>query len=119
MDSRARICKPFKEPRNRFSDWRAGTTTIFVVLAHRATKAGRIDSSELIPRLLKHLQIRALLSLARKEETPFRVDGLHLTFQICGIGNPQEIYGASFATMLTPSSLEEKRCDDVRIISDK
>jgi hypothetical protein len=43
---------------------------------------------------------------------------LHLTFQICGIGNPQEIYGASSANMLTPSSLEEKRCD-VRIISDK
>jgi hypothetical protein len=47
--------------------------------------------------------------LARKEETPSRVVGLHLTFQICGIGNPQEIYGASSANMLTPS-LEEKRC---------
>ncbi len=117
MDSRARICKPFKGPRNRFSDWRAGTTTIFVVMARRATKAGRIDSSELIPRLLKHLQIRALLSQARKEETPSRVASLHLTFLICGIGNPQEIYGASFANMLTPS-MEEKRCD-VRIISDK
>jgi len=58
-------------------------------------------------------------SQERKEKTPSRVDGLHLTFQLCGIGNPQEIYGASFATMLTPSSLEEKRCDDVRIISDK
>jgi hypothetical protein len=57
-------------------------------------------------------------SLERKEETPYRVVGLHLTFQICGTGNPQEIYSASFATMLTPSSLEEKR-SDVRIISDK
>jgi hypothetical protein len=59
------------------------------------------------------------MPLERKEKTPFRVVGLHLAFQICGIGNPQEIYGASFANMLTLSSLEEKRCDDVRIISDK
>jgi hypothetical protein len=34
---RARICKPFKEPRNRFSAWRAGTTTLFVVPACQAT----------------------------------------------------------------------------------
>ncbi len=27
IDARARICKPFKEPRNRLSAWRAGTTT--------------------------------------------------------------------------------------------
>jgi hypothetical protein len=58
------------------------------------------------------------VSIAHKLETPSRDVSLHLSFQICGIGNPQEIYGASFANMLTPS-LEEKRCDDVRIISDK
>jgi hypothetical protein len=34
---RAHICKPFKEPRNRFPAWRAGTTTLFVVPAHQAT----------------------------------------------------------------------------------
>jgi hypothetical protein len=27
-EDRARICKPFKEPRNRFSAWRAGTTIL-------------------------------------------------------------------------------------------
>jgi hypothetical protein len=31
--SRARICKPFKEPRNQFPAWRVGTTTLFVVPA--------------------------------------------------------------------------------------
>jgi hypothetical protein len=31
--ARARICKPCKEPRNRFPAWRAGTATLFVVLA--------------------------------------------------------------------------------------
>jgi hypothetical protein len=36
-DLRARICKPFKEPRNRFPAWRAGTTTLYVVLARHAT----------------------------------------------------------------------------------
>jgi hypothetical protein len=34
---RARICKPFKEPRNRFLAWRANTTTLFDVLARQAT----------------------------------------------------------------------------------
>ncbi len=57
---RARICKPFKETRNRFPAWRAGTTTLFVVLARHSTLAGGIDSSESIPGLLKCLQIRAL-----------------------------------------------------------
>jgi hypothetical protein len=33
----ARICKSFKEPRNRFSHWRAGTTTLFDVPARQAT----------------------------------------------------------------------------------
>jgi hypothetical protein len=34
---RARICKSYKEPRNRCSAWRAGTTTLFDVPARRAT----------------------------------------------------------------------------------
>jgi hypothetical protein len=34
---RARICKPFRESRNRFPAWRAGTTTLFVVPARHAT----------------------------------------------------------------------------------
>ncbi len=32
----ARICKPFKESRNRFPVWRAGTTTLFDVPARQA-----------------------------------------------------------------------------------
>jgi hypothetical protein len=32
---RSRICKPFKEPRNRFPGWRAGTTTLFDVPARQ------------------------------------------------------------------------------------
>ncbi len=35
--ARARICRPFKEPRNRFPAWRTGTTTLYVVPARRAT----------------------------------------------------------------------------------
>jgi hypothetical protein len=35
--TRARICRPFKEPQNRFPAWRAGTTTLFVVPARQAT----------------------------------------------------------------------------------
>jgi hypothetical protein len=34
---RGRICKPFKEPRNRFQAGRASTTTLFVVPACQAT----------------------------------------------------------------------------------
>jgi hypothetical protein len=49
---RARICKHFKEPRNRFLVWRTGTTTLFDVPAHQATQAGGIDSSELIHMIL-------------------------------------------------------------------
>ncbi len=30
-EPRVRICKPFKEPRNRFPAWRAGATTLFIV----------------------------------------------------------------------------------------
>jgi hypothetical protein len=37
VKNRARICKPFKEPWNRVSAWRAGTTTLFVVPARQAT----------------------------------------------------------------------------------
>ncbi len=33
----ARICKPFKMPKNRFPAWRTGTTTLFVVPARQAT----------------------------------------------------------------------------------
>jgi hypothetical protein len=33
----ARICKPFKKPRNRFSAWQAATTTLFVVPARQVT----------------------------------------------------------------------------------
>ncbi len=56
---RAQICKPFKEPRNRFSALREGTTNLFDVPARQDTQAGGIDSLELIPGLLKRLQIRA------------------------------------------------------------
>ncbi len=56
----ARICKPFKEPRNRFPAWRAGTKNPIwgtLVPARQASSAGWIDSLELIPGLLKRLQI--------------------------------------------------------------
>jgi hypothetical protein len=36
-DTRARICKHLKEPRNRFPIWRAGATTLFDVPARQAT----------------------------------------------------------------------------------
>ncbi len=35
--ARPRVCKPVKQPRNRFLAWRAGTTTIFDVTAGQAT----------------------------------------------------------------------------------
>jgi hypothetical protein len=41
---RARICKSFKEPRNRFPARRADTTTLFEVSGPLATLAGGIDS---------------------------------------------------------------------------
>jgi hypothetical protein len=31
-----RICRPFKDPRNRYPEWRAGTTTLFDVPARYA-----------------------------------------------------------------------------------
>ena len=42
--SRTCICRPFKEPRNRFPAWQAGTTTLFVVPARKASWACGIDS---------------------------------------------------------------------------
>jgi hypothetical protein len=49
--ARVRICKSFKEPRNRFPAWRAGTKPY---LSYRPAigytyLAGGIESSELIP----------------------------------------------------------------------
>ncbi len=38
ITDRARICRPFKEPRNRFPAWRACTTTLFVVTARQCTR---------------------------------------------------------------------------------
>ncbi len=37
INSWARICRPFKESKNRFPVWRASTTTLFVVPARQAT----------------------------------------------------------------------------------
>jgi len=62
LQSRARICKPYKEPRNQFSAWRAGTTTLIFVSHSQATKAVGIYSSDSIPGFLKRLQIRAQAS---------------------------------------------------------
>jgi hypothetical protein len=59
IKSRARICKPFKEPRNRFQAWRASAITLFGVPARQATLAGRINSSYRFLGLLKRLQILA------------------------------------------------------------
>ncbi len=56
---RARICKPFEEPRNLFPSWGTGTTTLFDVPVRQATLASGIDSLESIPWSLKRLQIRA------------------------------------------------------------
>jgi hypothetical protein len=64
--SRARICKPFKEPMNRFQAWRAGETILFDVPARHAGYIGRrngflkIDSRS---SPLKRLQIRALTTV--------------------------------------------------------
>ncbi len=53
------MCKSFKEPRNQFPAWQAGTTTLLVVPARQAAQAGAIDSSESIHGLHERLQIRA------------------------------------------------------------
>jgi hypothetical protein len=57
--SRARIFRPFEEPRNRFPPLRTGTIILYVVPARQETWASGIDSSESIPGLHKRLQIRA------------------------------------------------------------
>jgi hypothetical protein len=59
---RARIYKPFKEPRNRFPALRPRTKTLFEVPSCKATQAGGIDSLESIPGLHKRFQFRALAS---------------------------------------------------------
>jgi hypothetical protein len=47
--TKARICKPFKEPRNRFLAWRASTTTLFFVPARQATwLAGSISRNRFL-----------------------------------------------------------------------
>ncbi len=74
--ARARICKPFNEPRNRFLAWRAGTTTLFVVSTRQASKAYGIDSSESIPGLLKRLQIQAQTTLAGGIDSVVSIPGL-------------------------------------------
>jgi hypothetical protein len=57
--ARARICKPFMEPRNRFPAVRAGTTT------HLSYRPARLlGLAESIPRFLKRSQIRAQATLA-------------------------------------------------------
>jgi hypothetical protein len=63
---RARICKPFKEPRNRFPARRAGTTSLFDV---PTSQGGGIDSLESLPGLLKLLQIRARVRVSQLVES--------------------------------------------------
>jgi hypothetical protein len=59
----ARICKPLKEPMNRFPAWRDGTKTLF------EGPAGRLHMlAEYIPGLLKRLKIRALLTVVLQTE---------------------------------------------------
>jgi hypothetical protein len=65
VGDKSRICKPFREPRNRYPAWRASTTTMFDVPARQVTKADGMNSLESIPGLLKRLQIQA-------QETPRR-----------------------------------------------
>ncbi len=65
-----RMCKAFKEPRNRFLVWRAIATTLLDVPTRQATKDGGIDSLESIPGLLKRLQIRALVTAAEFSPPP-------------------------------------------------
>jgi hypothetical protein len=42
FETRARICKPFKEPKNRFTAWRAATTTLF---SYQAARDGILEQS--------------------------------------------------------------------------
>ncbi len=57
LPTRASICRPFKETRNRFPAWRTGTTTLFT---YRPARLHRL--AEWIPGLHKRLQTRALQS---------------------------------------------------------
>jgi hypothetical protein len=61
MHSRARICKHFKQPRNRSRTWRAGMTrqAYFTYRPARLHRLAGIDFLESIPGLLKRLQIHA------------------------------------------------------------
>jgi hypothetical protein len=54
----ARICKPFKEPKNRFPAWHAGTTSF---MTYRHARLHRL--AEAIPGLLERLQIRVQQTL--------------------------------------------------------
>ncbi len=51
---RARICKPFKEPRNRFPAWRSGTTNR---LSYRAARQHRLAKSIPWNRFLASLKV--------------------------------------------------------------
>jgi hypothetical protein len=65
--ARARICKPFKEPRNRFPAWRADTTTLFDVLAHQDRLAESIPWNRFRGSLnVYKFGIRMLLDYAAK-----------------------------------------------------
>jgi hypothetical protein len=48
-DSRARICKPFKEPWNRFPAWRAGTKTLFDVHCKKCRRTFRCPREKYLP----------------------------------------------------------------------
>jgi hypothetical protein len=54
------ICKHFKEPRNWFPAWPAGTTALFDAPARQAMLACGIDSLGSITGLLEGFQIRNL-----------------------------------------------------------
>ena len=54
---RARVCKPLKEPKNRFPGWRACMTTLFDVPARQAALHTLVKSiKEAISGLLKGTQ---------------------------------------------------------------
>jgi hypothetical protein len=68
--TRARICRPFEEPSNRFPGWRARTTSLLFVPARRATFSNGIDFSESIPGLHKRLQIWAQTIICFGAQSP-------------------------------------------------
>jgi hypothetical protein len=57
--NRAHICKPFKEPKNRFPAWRVRQPYLLILSARLHRLHGGIDFSVSIPGLLKRLQILA------------------------------------------------------------